>query len=76
MVYIRHFRNWDYTEKTVKGNCLIIIYCCTRVVYITPDLSVKSFLLAFRIFISRSSVPENIISDNFKRLFMRYSQIK
>ena len=52
----------------VKGYFLIITCCCTRAVHIesTPDLSVKSFLLAFRRFILRCGIPENIISDNFK----------
>ena len=52
----------------VKGYFLIITCCCTRVVHIklTPDLSVKSSLLAFRRFISRCGIPENNISDNFK----------
>ena len=64
---------------------LIITCCYTRAVHIelTPDLSVKSFLLAFRRFISRCGIPENIISDNFKTFkavevqnFMRYIRIK
>ena len=64
---------------------LIITCCCTRSVHIkfTPDLSIKSFLLAFRVSISRCGVPENIISDNFKtfkskelRNFMRYLTVK
>ena len=69
----------------VKGYFLIITCCCTRAVHIesTPDLSVKSFLLAFRRFILRCGIPENIISDNFKTFkavevqnFMRYLRIK
>ena len=69
----------------VKGYFLIITCCCTRAVHIesTPDLSVKSFLLAFRRFILRCGIPENIISDNFKTFkavevqnFMCYSGIK
>ena len=64
---------------------LIITCCCTRAVHIefTPDLSIKSFLLTFRLSISRCGVPENIISDNFKtfkskeiRNFMRYLRVK
>ena len=50
---------------------------------LTPDLSVKLFLLAFRGFISRCGIPENIIRDNFKTFkafeiqnFMRYLRIK
>ena len=52
----------------VKGYFLIITCCCTRAVHmeLTLDLSVKSFLLAFRRFISRCGIPENIISYNFK----------
>ena len=52
----------------VKGHFLIITCCCTCAVHIelTPDLSVKLFPLAFRRFISRCGMPENIISDNFK----------
>ena len=70
-------------RKMSKG--LIITCCCTRAVHIefTPDLSIKSFLLAFRLSISRCGVPENIISDNFKtfkskeiRNFMRYLRVK
>ena len=69
----------------VKDYFLIIACCCTRKVHIelTPDLSVKSFLLGFRRFISRCGIPENIISDNFKTFkavevqnFMRYLRIK
>ena len=69
----------------VKGYFLIIACCCTRAIDIelTPDLSVKSFLLAFRRFISRCGIPENIIGDNFKTFkavevqnFMRYLRIK
>ena len=69
----------------VKGYFLIITCCCTCTVHIesTPDLSVKSFLLAFRRFILRCGIPENIISDNFKTFkavevqnFMHYSGIK
>ena len=64
---------------------LIITCCWTRAVHIelTPDLSVKSFLPAFRSIISRCGIPENIISDNFKTFkavevqnFMRYLRIK
>ena len=47
-----------------KGYFLIITCCCTR--EFTPDLSIKSFLLAFQRYISRCGVPKNIISDNFK----------
>ena len=80
-----YFKNFDHTEKMVKGYFLIITCCCTRAVHIelTPDLSVKSFLLAFRRFISRCGIPENIISDNFKTFkavevqnFMLYLRIK
>ena len=69
----------------VKGYFLIITCCCTRVVHIklTPDLSVKSFLLVFRRFISRCGIPENNIMVNFKTFkavevenFMRYLRIK
>ena len=69
----------------VKGYFLIITCCCTRAVHIelTPDLSVKLFLLAFRRFISRCGIPENIISNNFKTFkavevqnFVRYLLIK
>ena len=69
----------------VKGYFLIITCCCTRVVHIklTPDLSVKLSLLAFRRFISRCGIPENNISDNFKTFkavevqnFMPYLRIK
>ena len=51
----------------VKGYFLIITCCCTSAAHIelTPDLSVKSFLLAFRRFNPRCGVPKNI-SDNFK----------
>ena len=49
----------------------------------TPDLSVKLFLLAFSRFYSRCGIPENIISNNFKTFkavkvqsFMRYVRIK
>ena len=64
---------------------LIITCCYTRAVHIelTPDLSVKSFLPAFRSIISMCGIPENIISDNFKTFkavevqnFMRYLRIK
>ena len=64
---------------------LITTCCCVRSVHIkfTPDLSIKSFLLAFRLSISRCGVPENIISNNFKtfkskevRNFMRYLRVK
>ena len=63
-----YFKNCHHTEKMVKAYFLIITCCCTRAVHIelTPDLSVKLFLLAFRRFISRCGIPENIISDNFK----------
>ena len=72
-------------RKMSKGYFLIITCCCTRAVHIEfiPDLSVKLFLLAFRRFISRCCVPENIISYNFKtfkskevRNFMRYLRVK
>ena len=49
----------------------------------TPDLSVKLFLLAFGRFISRCSIAENIISNNFKTFedvedqhFMPYLRIQ
>ena len=78
MVYIRHFKNSDHTEKRVKGYFLIITCCCTRAVHIalTPDLSVKFFLLAFRRFISRCSITQNIINNIFKTFFMPYLRIK
>ena len=69
----------------VKGYFLVISCCCIRAFHIelTPDLSVKSFLLAFRRFISRCGIPENVISDNFKTFkavevqnFMLYLRIK
>ena len=68
----------------VKGYFLIITCFCTRAVHIelTPDFSVKSFLLAVRDF-SRCAIPKNIISNNFKTCktvavqnFMGYLRIK
>ena len=63
-----YFKNCDHTEKMVKGYFLIVKCCCTHAVHIelTPYLSVKLFLLAFRRFISRCGIPENIISGNLK----------
>ena len=67
----------------MKGYFLIITCFCTRAVHIelTPDFSVKSFLLAVRVF-SRSAIPKNI-SNNFKTCktvalqnFMGYLRIK
>ena len=72
-------------KKVVKGYFLIIACCYTRAIYVklTPNLSVKSFLLAYRRFILRCCTPENFISDNLKtfkaveaQIFMRYLQIK
>ena len=66
----------------MKDCFLIFTCCCTRAVHIelTPDLSVKSFILAY---ILRCGIPENISSDNFKTFkgvevqnVMRYLQIK
>ena len=68
----------------MKGYFLIITCFCTRAVHIelTPDFSVKSFLLAVRVF-SRCAIPKNIISNNFKTCktvavqnFMGYLRIK
>ena len=68
----------------MKDCFLIFTCCCTRAVHIelTPDLSVKSFILAFKRFILRCGIPENIIIDNFKTFkavevqnVMRYLQI-
>ena len=73
----------------MKSYLLIITCCCTRAVHVelTPDLTVKSFLLAFTRFKPRCDIPKNI-SDNFKTLkyknieavevqnFMRYFRIK
>ena len=52
----------------VKGYFLIITCCCTCTSHIelTPGLSVRLFLLAYRRFILRRGIPKNIISDNFK----------
>ena len=81
-----YYKSADTTKRKMsKGYFLIITCCCTGVVHVefTPDLSIKSFLLAFRLFISRCGVPENITSDNFKtfktkedRNFMRYLRVK
>ena len=69
----------------MKDCFLIFTCCCTRAVHIdlTPDLSVKSFILAFKRFILRCGIPENISSDNFKTFkavevqnVMHYLQIK
>ena len=60
----------------VKGYFLIITCCCTRADHIklTPALSVKSFLLAFRRFVSRCGIPKNIISDNLQTFeFVKFS---
>ena len=52
----------------VKGYFLIIKCCYTHAVHIqlTPYLFVKLFLLAFRRFILRCGIPENIIGSNLK----------
>ena len=81
-----YYKSADNSKRKMsKGYFLIITCCCTRAVHVefTPDLSIKSFLLAFRRFISGCGVPENIISDNFKafkskevRNFMRYLRVK
>ena len=63
------FKSCDHTEKTVKGFFLIITCCCTGAVHIelAPGLSLKLFLLASRRFTSKCGIPDNIISDNFKK---------
>ena len=79
-----YFKNCDHTEKMVQGYFLIITCCCTCAAHIelTPHLSIKSFLLAFRRFISGYGIPENIRdnSKTFKAVevqnVMRYLQIK
>ena len=79
-----YFKNCGHAEKMVKGYFVIITCCCTPAadIELTPDLCVKLFLLAFRRFISRCGMPENIISDNFKTFkavevqsIMRYLKI-
>ena len=80
-----YFKNCDHIEKNDERLFLDFYMCCTRAVHIEliPDLSVKSFILAFKRFILRCGIPENIISDNFKTFkavelqhVMRYLQIK
>ena len=72
-------------QKIVKGYFLIIACCYTRAIYVrlTPNLSLKSFLLAYTRFILRCCTHENFISDNLKtfkaaeaQIFTRYLQIK
>ena len=57
----------------VKGYFLIITCFCTRAVHIelTPDFSVKSFLLAVRVF-SRCAIPKNIKPSQYKILWVIY----
>ena len=64
-----YYKSADNSKRKMSKCYFLIITCsCARAVHIafTPDLSIKSFLLAFRPFTSRFGVPENTISDNFK----------
>lgn len=59
-----HVKNTDKTKSKVY----ICLYTCasTRAVHLelVPNLSVESFMLGFRRFTSRHSVPRTLISDN------------
>ena len=64
-------RNYGESSKE-KGSdkAYICLFTCasTRVIYLelTPSLSVESFLLAFRRFVSRRRLPVTLLSDNAK----------
>ena len=57
----------DCSGKEKAYICLFTC-CSTRAIHLelTPDLSVNSFLLAFRKFVARRGLPITVISDNVK----------
>ena len=67
-----YFRNFIDDDKTKKDSlkCYILLLTCatSRAVHLelVPDLSVESFIRAFRRFVARRGTPTLVISDNAK----------
>ena len=56
----------DHARNERKAYICLITCASTRAIHLelVPDLSEYSFMLAFRLFCSRQSVPKKMISDN------------
>ena len=64
------FVRGNSTTESDNNKCYVCLFTCTstRAVHLdlTPNLTVESFLLAFRRFTSRRGLPATLMSDNGK----------
>ena len=69
-----------YVKDDSKQKTYICLYTCalTRAIHLelTEDLSVRTFLLAFRRFTSRRGVPTRLLSDNAKTFKAAAKEVK
>ena len=69
-----------FSNTGSKQKTYICLYTCasTRTIHLelTEDLSVRTFLLAFRRFISRRGVPMRLLSDNAKSFKVAAKEVK
>ena len=69
-----------YVKNNSKQKTYICLYTCasTRAVHLelTEDLSVRTFLLAFRRFTSRRGLPQRLLSDNAKTFKSAAKEVK
>ena len=65
-----YIRDGKSSKENGSDNVYICLFTCTstRAIHLelTPSLSINSFLLAFRRFVSRRGLPVTLLSDNAK----------